>query len=145
MTPLPAQRWVWRFLVLEAMAWLVLAALALRLVPFRRLAVWLGPARPPDSSDGTNPTEAQRFQAWRVGAAVMRAGKALPWASRCLHQAMAAKAMLAYRGLPTTVHFGAQLTAETCAISAHAWLMQGSQTITGRAGRSGMAELARFG
>ena len=139
------QNWPWRFLVLEGIVWLALASAALRLVPFRRLTVWLGPVLPPGPRANITPTAAQERQAWRVGAAVVRAARTLPWDAPCLPQAMAAKAMLARRGLRTSLHLGAMPGEGEARISAHAWLMFGSRTVTGRSGRSGHAEIARFG
>ncbi|WP_448192473.1 lasso peptide biosynthesis B2 protein [Azospirillum sp. sgz301742] len=143
---LELRRWPWRFLVLEAVVWLAAASLALRLVPFRRLAPLLGPVRPSSpADDGPDPDEAQERQARRVGAAVARATRFLPWEALCLPQAMAAKAMLARRGLRTTLHLGAMPDQEKGGLSAHAWLMLGPLTVTGGATRPGYAELARFG
>ncbi|MGE5477120.1 MAG: lasso peptide biosynthesis B2 protein [Bacteroidales bacterium] len=144
-----ARRWSWRLLVIEALACLALASVLLRLLPFRRLAPWLGPVSPAGApSPHCEPDDAQRKQALRVGAAVRRAARLLPWPVLCLPEAMAAKAMLARRGLRATLHLGAHPgggVAAEAGLHAHAWLLLGSVEVTGGAERRAFVELARFG
>lgn len=139
-------RWAWRLLVLEAAVWLALARLCLRCVPFRRLQPWLGTARPAvPADDGAAVAEAERRVAQRIGAAVRRAVQAVPFEALCLPQAMAAKAMLARRGVRATLHLGAMPAAGSPGIAAHAWVMLGATVVVGGSGRPGHVELARFG
>lgn len=135
------ERWCWRLLVIEALAWLVLASLALRILPFRRLAVFLGAARPPEGMPA-HPAPMQAVTARRVGRSVRRAVTILPWSALCLPQAMAARGMLARRGIRTRLHLGA---AVADGLQTHAWLTLGALTVTGGGGRSFYAELASFG
>jgi hypothetical protein len=140
--------WRWRLLVLEAVGWLILVFLALRWVSFRDLAKWLGPVSrptPPSEIRGTVQPEPDLRLARDIAAAVRRAAKMVPWAGKCLPQAMAAKVMLACRGLTTTLHLGAAPATATAPLSAHAWLSLGSITLTGAEARAGHAELVRFG
>lgn len=162
---LSVRRWSWRLLVLEAVAGLAVAWMLLRLLPFRRVAPLLGPVSPAGSPPPyCEPDEAQRKRALRVGAAIRRAVPLLPWPVLCLPQAMAAKAMLARRGLRATLHLGAHpgaghlgappgaghtgggpAVAAEDGLHAHAWVLLGSVEVTGGAERRAFAELARFG
>ncbi len=54
----------------------------------------------------------------------------VPWTSKCLDQALAAKIMLARRGIGTTVYFGVRKN-ERGELAAHAWLRSGSVYVTG--------------
>lgn len=134
-------------LAAEAAVWLTAAGLGLRLLPFRRLAPLLGSLHSPvpDDDGGRAPTAAERALAQRVGAVVPRVAKLLPWPVLCLPQAMAAKAMLARRGIASTMHLGAMPTENASGIAAHAWLSVGPMVVTGAAARPGHAELGRFG
>jgi hypothetical protein len=136
------RRWL---LVAEALAWLTLASLAIRLAPFHRLAPLLGPVGP---AAGTEPAaidadQRDRLAAWRIGRAVLRAARVLPWPALCLPQAMAAKAMLACRGRRSRLHLG--VASRENGLAAHAWLTLGPMTVIGGPGRQDYAELARFG
>lgn len=147
--PLSPRRWSWRLLVLEALAGLAVASLLLRALPFRRVAPLLGPVSPAGAPFAhCEPDAAQRKQALRVGAAVRRAARLLPWPALCLPQAMAAKAMLARRGLRATLHLGAHPGGGASVedgLHAHAWLMLGPVEVTGGSERRAFAELVRFG
>ena len=141
------RRWAWRLLVVEALACLALASLALRVLTFRRLAPWLGPRRLPGAGEtgGPLPTPEQRTTLLRVGAAVRRAARALPWEAVCLPRAVAAKMMLSRRQVSGTLHLGAKGAGTATGMTAHAWLSVGPVIVTGGAERPGHAELVRFG
>jgi hypothetical protein len=125
----------------------------LAVLPFRWIAAGLG-----DLSDGraaaTIPAAdpALEAEARRIGRAVERAARHLPWRTLCLPQAIAAKAMLAHRGIPATVHFGMALregSAEFPSWSghrmlAHAWLTAGRANVVGASGAGRFAVVARF-
>lgn len=139
------RRWPWRLLVLEAMVWLTLSVVAVRLVPFRRLAPLLGPAAAPgEGRSGTMADEAQKRLARHVGAAVRRGARALPGRVLCLPQAMAAKAMLGRRGIPAHLHLGAVPVQGPAILDAHAWVTVDGMPVTGGGGAD-YAELVRFG
>lgn len=53
-----------------------------------------------------------------------------PWTSNCLPQALAAKYMLARRGLLSTLYVGAAFSGRD-ALKAHAWLRCGDVPVTG--------------
>jgi hypothetical protein len=114
-------------LLLESLTMLGAARTAVVMLPFRWVATVLGKQEPTiDAGDDT----AVDLNVRRVGTMVRRASKNVPWTSKCLDQAIAAKLMLARRGLPTTVYFGVR-TDKNGELTAHAWLRSGSQFVTG--------------
>lgn len=130
--------WGDRFLLAEAAVWLALARIAL-FVPFRWLAPKLGEATESPSEDQTESAIGARV-AWAIAAA----SRYTPWTTRCLAEAMAAKAMLGVRGVPTTLYLGTGKN-EQGEFSAHAWLRCGTSYVTGAANKDEYAVIARFG
>ena len=128
--------------LLEAVFWLGLARLALLLVPFRRLAVHLG--TPSHETPAQNLDQAATERARTVGGAVQRAARNLPWDCRCMAQALAGKAMLRRRGLPSTLYLGVAKD-EAADLCAHAWLRCGDAVITGGEGADRFTVLSTFG
>lgn len=124
-----------RLLLLEAVAMLGAARLALLTLPFGRVAAWLQRAPNPGRHDSAT--------VLAVRDAVTVAARNVPWNAVCLPQAMAAKVMLARRGQGSALHLGAR--AEGGGIAAHAWLVAGDEIVVGEAGIAGMAPLARLG
>jgi hypothetical protein len=145
---LAALSWVDRWLLLEVLILLGLARLALRTVPFRRLAQRLGPLQaetPADVSPG------DLAQARRIALAVARVSPYTPWVSNCFPQALAAKYWLQRRGIASTLYLGVALTRDIAGaatpngMEAHAWLRCGPLYVTGGQGRARYTITARFG
>jgi hypothetical protein len=126
-----------RWLLLEAAAWLGLAQLALRVVPFRRIARWL------EQRQRGDPRAAGAVPVERVRRAVRVASRRVPWPSRCLAQALAARAMLQRRGIRTTLVLGVAKGVEGD-FEAHAWLRCGEHVVTGGDGIERFTVLATF-
>ena len=136
-----------RALLPEAAAWLLLTRVALLVVPFPRLARHLGTFVPPSDS--------RVCQARSVGApdqvrlvseiawAVNRAARHVPFRAVCLPQAMAARIMLARRGISSVLHFGAA-TGRDKPLDAHAWLDAAGLEVTGYPVAGDFAEIACF-
>lgn len=127
-------------LVREALLALALARMAMALLPFRRIAAWLG------SRGSETPATATRGQirlADRIGWAVGAVARRVPWDSRCLAQALAATWMLRRRGLEGTVSFGAD-RGESRQLLAHAWLRFGPCLVTGGAGHERFKPFTTF-
>ena len=124
---LPGSR---RRLLWEALIALALARFAMLLIPFRRIAAWLGT---PGTEGPHNATAGQVEVATEVGWAVSCLARRVPWDSRCLAQAIAATWMLRRRGLESTVTFGAD-RGDSRDFVAHAWLRFGPRLITGSVG-----------
>jgi hypothetical protein len=136
-----------RALLVEAAAWLVLARLALIVVPFPRLARGLGTfVRPADDRvlhARSLVSQGHSRLAKQIGWAVTRAARALPFCARCLPQAMAARIMLRRRGVTSVMHFGAMAT-ELDSFDAHAWLEAAGVGVTGYPVAEEAVEIACF-
>jgi len=130
-----ALTWRERGRVLEAMAILAAARLALALLPYRIYSRWL-------TGDGASGAADIELIA-RVRRGVQIAARNLPFAAPCLPQAMAAKVMLARRGAGSSVCVGAA-PADTGDLALHAWLEAGGVVVIGNLARSGMTPVARF-
>ena len=141
-----ALSWAERWLLVQVFVLLGVARLALRLIPFRRLARRLGALQtetPPDASPE------HLAQAQRVGLATARVSPYTPWTSNCFPQALVAKYWLRRRRIPTTLYLGVALTKTTDApraeMTAHAWLRCGPLLVTGGRGHERFTVTACFG
>jgi len=134
-----------RALVAEAVLCLLLARLALIFVPFPRLARRLGRFVPPDEARRLAAAPAAPHAQWAadIGWAVTRAARYVPFKAVCLPQAMAARFMLARRGVASTMHFGAA-RGEDKPLDAHAWLDAAGVEVTGYPVAKQFAEIACF-
>jgi hypothetical protein len=131
-------RWRDRALLVEAVVWLAVARLSL-LLPFR----WIAPRLGETMSETPQSLSSSGGPGPRVSWAIGVASSYTPWATRCLAQAIAAKAMLRVRGLPTTLYLGTAKNAEG-EMTAHAWLRCGNRVVTGEAAMDSYAVIARF-
>ena len=123
----------------EAAVALTLASVALRTVPRHRLARLLGrpeaaPACEARATDVPDP------RAPRVGRAVERVARVLPWRPSCLPQAIATRAMLRRRGIACKGHVG---VVSTSPLEAHAWITVDGRVVQGGPVRDA-TELAAF-
>ena len=123
-----------RALVVEAVACLVAARLALIIIPFSRLARGFGmfvpPADPRVLKVRTAPSQDQTRLAEEIGWAVTRAARYVPFRAVCLPQAMAARVMLKRRGVKSVMHFGAA-KGQDKPLDAHAWVDAVGVEVTG--------------
>jgi hypothetical protein len=79
----------------------------------------------------------------RISWAVATASRHLPGDCLCLAQAMAGKAMLKRRGVPSTLYLGLAKGSEA-QLQAHAWLQCGERILSGRQGMAGFTVIATF-
>jgi hypothetical protein len=120
----------------EAFVALLLARLAVGLVPPARLFAWAG--RPPRhvrrfAADETG------WVAWAVGNIAAR-----PWINAlCLPRALAAHAMLRRRGVASRLCLG--VARDGNQIAAHAWVEVGGSKIAGETEAERFTRLAAFG
>ncbi len=123
-------------LAIEATLALVVADLAVRVLPAPRTTKLLGSPGPPvvPAADSRN------AEGRRVGRAVERVARALPWHPVCLPQAIATRWLLRRRGIPCVSHLG---VVDTRPFSAHAWVTVDGSTVVG-GGVSTAGEVARF-
>jgi hypothetical protein len=136
-----------RILLVEAVACLLGARLALIFIPFPRLARHLGtfvpPTDPRAAQAQTVVTPDQIHLAKEIGWAVTRSARYLPFKAVCLPQAMAARIMLKRRGVQSVMHFGAAKGTEK-PLDAHAWLDAAGVEVTGYPVAQNFAEIACF-
>jgi hypothetical protein len=136
-----------RTLVVEAVAWLLLARMALIFIPFPRLARRLGAfVAPSDARALQARSKGSREQielAEEVGWAVTRSARYIPFKAVCLPQAMAARIMLKRRGVSSALHFGAG-RGQDKPLDAHAWLDAAGVEVTGYPVAKGFAEIGCF-
>ena len=130
-----------RLLFLEATFWLGIAQLAIRLVPFRRIAPFLG-KHMAESPQTIAP--AHRGLAERISWVIKTASRHMPWEHKCLAQAIAAKVMFRLRSIPSTIYLGLAKEGDE-RLSAHAWLRSGDMIVTGTAGLQGFTVISTFG
>jgi hypothetical protein len=141
-----------RAVLIEAVAWLLVARLSLIFVSFPRLARRFGtvvaPADPRAlrAKSANEPDQARVAE--EVGWAVTRAARHVPFNAVCLPQAMAARIMLKRRGVDSVLHFGARIGRDKMGqdkpIDAHAWLDAAGVEVTGYPVANTFAEIACF-
>ena len=122
-------------LLAEAGAAIILASLALRLMPFRvlagRLSRGIGSKRPSDAET-----------AYWLRRAVMAWATRLPWRTLCFEQGLAAFVLLRRRGLAATLHYGAATAGGE--LQAHVWVTSGPTEVIGCENKEKYGLLARF-
>lgn len=116
----------------EAAVMLVLARLAVRILPAARLFAWA--AHPPRRINRFAVDEAE-WVAWAIG----RAGLKTP----CLPRALAAHAMLRRRGIVSKLCLGVARSGD--AFAAHAWIEVGAKMIVGGEEAAAFTRLAAYG
>lgn len=134
--------WRDRAVLAEAALLLALARAAVVLLPFRITARAFGARMAETPTEDTAERADLRRIAWAISAVALRT----PWRSKCLEQAIAAKAMLRRRGIASTLYLGvAKPSAGNDApLEAHAWLRSGAVHVTGGARVDRYAVVASF-
>lgn len=135
--------WADRRLAAEAARALVVARLR-TLLPFRTLARHLGGLGPPQTPpDATALSSEARAVVHDIGWAVAAVAPWMPFRTLCLQQAIAARTMLARRGIASVLHLGIDRSDPT-RLEAHAWLHAGGIAVTGYPVDPALAEVGRF-
>jgi hypothetical protein len=134
-----------RALLFEATLRLVWLRLVLMAVPFPLLMQRAGvfvPPQDPRALRAAQPADpAEAAMARRIGWAVSRAARHLPFEVVCLPQALAARAILGRRGIASAMHFGAGRGTKK-PLEAHAWLDAAGVEVTGYPVAESYVELA---
>jgi hypothetical protein len=148
--------------LLEAMFYLLVARLALRVIPFRRLTRFFErpPRRPLETfaerqrigvsaripftagHDEITETERERFRR-RVQRQTNLAAFFLPGETVCFPRAIAAQVILRRLGIGTTLHYGAATVSDR-GLTGHAWLQDGNEVIVGQSNGQDYRILARY-
>lgn len=115
---------------LPVCALLGLARVLIVLLPFARLSSSLGVAA------GTLAwapllAEEDRGRARQIGQVIQLAARQLPWRTDCLPQAVVARWLLGWYGLPYVLFFGMRREPGSDAMQAHAWVVSGPVRVTG--------------
>ena len=112
-------------LAAEAALALMVAGVAVRVLGASRTTRLLGHPTPGAQRDSGTPAGPD---ARRIGRAVERVSRVLPWRPVCLPQAIATRAMLRRRGVPCDSHLGVM---KTDPVTAHAWVTVGGTVVQG--------------
>ena len=124
----------------EARLLLVLARVAIVVIPFGQLAAWAArtqwPAPPLSEAAAAEITR-------QVSIALFDAALKIPWHSSCLVQALAGYVLLRRRGVPAHITLGVRK--EHGQMAAHAWLRVGEVVVTGEAGLTSYSEIFSMG
>jgi Transglutaminase-like superfamily len=132
-------------LVIEACSALLHARLILLAVPFQQLALRWGRMVPiGDTLTSSVSTRSEDIVvAKQIAWAVAATASVMPFKAMCLQQAVAARAMLARRGVSSVLHYGAGRDQKGKLI-AHAWLDVGFIRVTGYPVAPNIAEICAF-
>ncbi len=131
-----ARQQSWIVLALFPIAWLAiaLAALLILIVPFRRMAPWLGRNHGAVALTplGDKQTDAR---ALHIAKAMAIAARNAPFRSDCLPQALAAVFLCMLARIPTALHLGVatDMAGAKRRLDAHAWVQSGQVNVTGDA------------
>ena len=121
----------------EAAGALLVASLAIAILPFRQMTRTIGHPR------GAVSAPADRDRASDdVSRAIERAARRFPLRIVCLHKALATHWMLRRRGIATKVHYG--ISPGGAALKAHVWVDVGGKIIMGEEESLGFARVATF-
>jgi len=121
-------------LLAEAGLVMIAASVAIRFLPFRRLAAMLGmaPLRKPASPEEIA-SITRAIRAW---------SRRLPWRTMCFEQGLSAHWMLRRRGRASTLFYGAATI--DAQLKAHVWVRSGESDVVGCEAAPDFALLARF-
>ena len=114
-----------RLLLAEAAGALLLASLAIRILPFRKVAEAAASAPASLASEPIDPREIRRVR-WAVEAC----SKRLPWRTVCFQKGLALHKLLQRRGVASALHYGVANDAER-GLTAHVWVSHGGEAIIG--------------
>jgi hypothetical protein len=128
-----------RGLLIEAALGLLLARLALRVLPFRRLKPFFNrPVHGPEV-DGPARQRLQKEVVW----AIRRTAEFLPGKTVCFPRGIVAQAMLRRRGVATTLYYGVMRLPAGSPV-AHVWVQDGAQGVVGHHSAEACHILARY-
>ena len=113
---------------------LLAVSLAVRLLPFRRVANWaIGRAAVPNNAAPDFRLLRRAIDAWC---------RRIPWRTLCLEQGLTAARMLSGAGTPVTLYYGAAMIEGE--LKAHVWVQSGLVDIIGCENAADYAILSQF-
>lgn len=128
-----------QWLLLQAVAWLVVARLLLCCFPFKRLAARLNSG----NCGKTRTASIDREGLLRIGWAIRAAARHVPWRADCFPQAIAGRLLLRRRGIASTLYIGVAKSPAND-LSGHAWLTCRGIVVTGGTALDHYTVLQRF-
>ena len=131
--------WQDRLLLLEAILWLVIAGLAIAVLPFRRIGLLA--ARPIRTREV--PSQERLDKVRRIRWAIISTAARVPWRALCFQQGVAAQLMLRRRGIPSVLYYGAAQD-DRNGLYAHVWVRDGDVDVIGSEIAHRFATLAAF-
>ncbi len=134
--------WADKWLLAQVFVLLGFTRLAINTLSFKRLARYFGPQKVETPADA--PPE-QLAAARRIAWAISRVSPYTPWKSNCFPQALTAKILLRWRGIPSTLYLGAAFAEDKSKLEAHAWLRCGPLYVTGGKGDEKFGTVGVFG
>jgi hypothetical protein len=111
--------------LVEALLSLVLASVAIRILPFRRTAAWMSSA-PGRVSEQANHEQLVNQCRW----AVLTWADRVPWRAVCFQRGLALHVMLRRRGIPSTLNYGVAHGGAK-GLRAHVWLSTNGRMVLG--------------
>jgi hypothetical protein len=124
---------------LEAILWLVIAGLAIAVLPFRR--VGLLAARPIRTREVSSQERLDKVR--RIRWAIISTAGRVPWRALCFQRGLAAQLMLRQRGIPSVLYYGAAQD-DRSGLHAHVWVRYGEMDVIGGEIAHRFAILATF-
>ena len=123
-----------RKLLIEALYFLFVSQLMIKLVPFRKISKILGKPEKEEyivAKKEDNPEVCRELE--QISKIIRLAANGIFWDSKCLARAIAAKRLLKRRKISSTVFLGI-VDGEEKKLLAHAWISSGGIIITGEKG-----------
>lgn len=134
---------------LRALPLLVHANRVFRREPASQALQWLGEATEDLDLKSATCSTGDLALALRIGRAVQRAARVVPWQCDCMPQAMATCRILQHEGIDHVATIGGRMADEngrepSCTFYAHAWVSVGGEVIIGQATSELHTPLAHF-
>ena len=131
--------WQDRLLLLEAILWLMIAGLAIAVLPFRHVGFLAArPIRRPEL-----PRQARLNNVQRIRWSIISTAARVPWRALCFQQGLAAQLMLRRRGISSVLYYGAAQD-DRSGLYAHVWVRAGDIDVIDGNIASRFAVLAAF-
>ena len=124
-------------LLVRATAWLLIARIAIAVLPFGYLA------RRFSAEASSIPPDPDEKLLLRVGRAVSISANHVPWRADCFPRTIAARMLLKRYGYASTIHIGVERQGEH-GLEGHAWLTCGDTVVTGGAELDRYTELGQL-
>lgn len=129
-----------KWLALKAIFLLGLGRFTVLMVPFKKIAGWMGEV---NYETEVMPIDLKNSSLSQLGKAIRAVSPLTPWKSNCFAQALCAHWLLKAESIEHTIYFGVKF-GENKKFEAHAWLRAGDRIITGGSGHREYMVLATF-